>query len=172
MKELRMDEKNAVDINELRLDIDQNDMLNEWRGQASMMLRYGMLLADAQMAEDHARASLDVARATTEQDVRSHPRRYGIEKVTEAVVTAAVSTSDVCREAEARRIEAAHEVRMLRAVVDALAHRKSALSGITDLFLKQWHADPSSGSHPQELRDAAKSTKKVIPGRKVRRPVS
>ena len=156
---------------ELRVDIDENGLLEEWRGQASLMFAYGTRLADARAVEDAARVAVDVVKAELDRDIRESPDMFGVAKPTESAVAAAVLCQGGYQRAVEKLNAARHEVRLLGAAVDAISHRKAALQGITDLFLRQWYADPKSGAQPRELREAAAGgpPTKVIKQRRVRR---
>lgn len=149
---------------ELNLAIDENNLLQEWKGQAALMLDYGIQLADAMQAEDEARAKLAVVAAGLDREIRENPGDYGLPKITEAVVASAVVEQPEHQVATKKANDAHHRVRVLRAAVDALSHRKSTLQGMTDLFLRQWYADPTSTEQPAELREAARGggAKKVV----------
>ena len=159
---------------ELNLHIDENNLLNEWRGQANLMLDYGIRLADAMQEEDEAKAALAVIVAGLDRDIRDAPDQYGLVKVTETTVTNAIPEQPEHKTALKKLNEARYQVRVFRACVDALAHRKSALGGMTDLFLRQWFADPSSSEQPPELREAvgAGPPSGKPAGRRRRRPNS
>jgi hypothetical protein len=158
----------------LDLSIDENNLMEEWRGQAALMLDYGIQLADAMQEEDEAKAELSVTIAELDKSVREDPAAYGIAKVTEAGVKAAIDKTKEVAKATSMVNEAKHETRVLKAVIDALQHRKSSLQGMTDLFMKQWYADPSNSEQPA-LKEAGQSAKaqtpptKSIKGRVVRR---
>lgn len=157
------------EVTKLDLSVDENNLLAEWKGQAAMMLEYGILLADAMEEEDTARATLAVKAAELEQDIRNNPADFDITKLTEAAVTAAIPVQPEHKVATKKLNAARHRVRIYRAAVDALAHRKSTLQGMTDLWLRQWYADPKSEAQPQELREAAANTKTIRPGRRQRK---
>jgi len=154
----------------LNLSIDENNLLGEWQGQASMMYDYAVQLADAMQEEDEAKAELEVTKADLDSAIRTNPDAYGITKITEAVVSNAIVAQQEYEYAIKAVNDAKHKVRVLKAATDALSHRKSALQGMTDLFLRQWYADPSSSEQPLDLRTAAKAgpPTKTIAGRKKR----
>ena len=155
---------------ELDLSIDENNMLNEWQGQAAMMLDYGIHLADAMQEEDEARAKLAVVAAELDRDIRDDPEAYSMTKATETTVANAIAEQLEHKQATKKLNAARHKVRVMRAAVDALSHRKSALQGMTDLFLRQWYADPKSAEQPTELRRAAEGPPtKPIRGRRTRK---
>lgn len=140
---------------ELRLDIDQNSLPEEWQGQASLMLHYGTMLADATLEMDKSKAKLAVIAAQLDREVREDPQAYGLAKATESTVPGAVAEQPLHKAATREYLAAKHRVAVLRAAVDALEHRKRALSGMTDLFLRQWFAEPTNREQPGALQEAA-----------------
>lgn len=141
---------------ELSLAVDENNLLAEWKGQAALMLEYGIKLADAMEERDEAKAKLAVVMAGLDRDIRKDPKAYDLIKTSEPVVANAVVEQPEHKVAAKRLDKAWHKVRVMQAAVDAIDGRKSTLKGMTDLFLRQWYADPASTAQPQELRDAAR----------------
>ncbi|RKZ05952.1 hypothetical protein DRQ25_15020 [Candidatus Fermentibacteria bacterium] len=141
---------------ELNAPIDENNLLHEWKGQAALMLEYGIQLADAMQEADEAKAKLAVVAAELARDIRDDPVAYGIAKATESTVPNAVLEQPEHKVALKRLNAAWHTVRVLKAAENSLAHRKSTLQGMTDLFLRQWYADPTSPDQPAPLKDAAR----------------
>lgn len=158
---------------ELKLLVDENNLLEEWQGQASMMLDYGIRLADARQEEDECRAALAVVVSELDRDIREDPEKYGLPKVTDSIINNAIPGQPKHKKAMSLLNKARHEVRVLQAVVDALDHRKRTLQGMTDLWLRQWYADPKSSAQPEDLRTAGGgcAPAKTIPGRRKRRAV-
>lgn len=157
-------------MEELKLEIDENNLLHEWKGQAQMMYDYGVKLADALEERDNAKAELAVVEAQLTREVHANPDGFECGKVTESTVKAAVLVQPRYAAATKRLNAAQHEARLLEATVEAIGQRKSTLQGMTDLWLKQWHADPTSTAQPAALRAAATNpVTKAIPGRKIRR---
>lgn len=153
---------------DLDLSIDENDMAGEWQEQPTLMLEYSLLLADAQQEVDEYKARLSLVTAELETDIRNNPQDYEIAKVTEAAVAAAIPQQKSHQVATLKYNRAKHAARIYQAAVDALGHRKSALQGMTDLFMRQWFADPESR---EQAREAAKPvTTKTVTRRIPRRP--
>lgn len=136
-----------------------------------MMLDFGIRLADARQEEDELRAALSVVAAELDRDIRNAPDVYGVPKVTEATISNAILIQPEHTQATAALNTARHNVRILQAATEALDHRKRTLQGMTDLWLRQWYADPKSPGQPGPLNDAApkEAPTKVIPGRRKRR---
>ena len=155
---------------DLRLHIDENRLLEEWKDQAAMMLEYSIRLADARQAEDEAKAALSVVVAELDADIRNNPEEYGLQKATETSVVNAIPGCEEHQDAIKTLNSAKHTVRVLQAAVDALDHRKRTLQGMTELWLRQYYADPKSSAQPAEVREACSSgpPTKRIEGRKRR----
>lgn len=157
-------------VRELKLTVDENDLLNEWKGQAQMMLDFGTDLADALEERDTAKAALAVVAAKLASDIRANPDTFNCAKVTEATVAEIVLLLPAHTVATQKLITAQHKVKLLEAAVESIGQRKSTLQGMTDLWLKQWYSDSMHHSKgPAELRAAGTPTK-TISRRVVRRP--
>jgi hypothetical protein len=156
---------------DLRLAVDENNLLEEWRAQGAMMLDYGIQLADARQKEDEAKAALSVVVAELDCNIRAEPAEYGLPKATETSVVNAIPGCGQHQHATKALTATRHTARVLGAAVDALDHRKRTLQGMTDLFLRQWYADPTKPGQPKELAEAVEDAPtKKIPGRRTRKP--
>lgn len=154
---------------ELVLTIDENNLLNEWKGQAALMLEYSIQLADAMQEEDEAKARLGMVTAKLDRSIRAEPEQFGLAKATETVVANAINGHKSYVGALEELNEARYRARVLRGAVDAIAHRKASLQGMTDLWLRQWYADPKSSEQPAELREAANGPPTQPPARRIQR---
>lgn len=159
----------------LSLSIDENNLLLEWKTQPALMLEYGIRLADALQEEDEARAAAAIVSAKLDKEIRDNPEDFGVAKITESAILAAVQTHPRNIEAQETLMAARCDARVYKAAVDALAHRKSALQGMTDLYLRQWFADPArhgqgdDAGAPRPSRAVGAEPPGPPPGRRVRR---
>lgn len=157
---------------DLDLSIDENNLAEEWQGQASLMLEYSVRLADAMQEADEAKANLAVVTADIEMDIRANPEEYGLAKLTEAGVLAAIPQQEAHEMATKTVNTTRHAVRVYQGAVDALSHRKAALQGMTDLYMRQWFADPTQrdqGPQSDGPTPRRKSETRTIPGRRPRK---
>ena len=139
------------------LSIDPDDLPVEWQNQATLMLYWSGQCATASMDLDRARAALALIDAKLAQDIRNDPIGHGLTKDTESTVAAAVVRHGKHRDAEADVIKAKYRYNVLRGVVDAIEHRKRSLQGMTDLWLRNYYADPRRTSQPDEVHTAAET---------------
>ncbi len=156
-------------IRDLNLRVTGDNLLEEWQGQASLMLEYGIELADAQLATDQAKAQLAVKASELDREIRETPEDYGLAKATETTVPGCVAEQPEHKVATRKYLDAKHKTSIFKAAVDAISHRKSTLQGMTDLWLRQYYADPTTREQPEELKDAADKTEKTIARHKGRR---
>lgn len=136
------------------IDLDKLD--RDWVTHASTVYEFALQLADARDDRDRAKAALDIANddldrmaAEVELDVRRHPERFGIEKITEAVVKASVLICPKYRDAQEvvytarRRVnKALHDVGILEAAIKALDHKRDGLEAAGRLFGMSYFAAP------------------------------
>lgn len=143
---------NFLKIDELRLD-------REWVRQPSLYFEYANKLADARKEAEDLRGEMDVVAAETDKAVRDDPERYGVEKVTESTVKAAVLKSKAYRRALAAYNEARHSMDVMQAAVTALEHRKRALTMLVELHGQNYFADPKITAS-REARESVEETSK------------
>ena len=118
--------------------IDRFRLDDEWVKQPDLYRRYAEALADARSEYDGRKNDLDVVRAEIELKIRENPGYYGLDKVTEGVIKAAVEVQELVKEAENDVVQARHKVGILEAAVGALDHRKRALSDLVSLHLADY----------------------------------
>lgn len=147
--------KNFLAIDELKLD-------EEWVRQPGLYFKYAHRLADARTEMDNASAALDVVFAEVETKIRRKPASYGIdaERVTEAMVKSAVTRHKDYVAAGSRLIDAQHKVRVLEATVNAIEHRRSALTRLVELKQMDYFSEPRSDLRDSAHREAARRTMK------------
>ncbi len=137
----------------------------EWTRQPKLYLKYSLKLADARLALAEAKAQLEVTEAEVARDIRDDPASYGMDKVTEKSVEAAIVIQPPCLAAAKILREAQHRVDVLGSVVGALDHRKKALENHVTLFCYQYTSVPKApeGAGREHTREAEKrATRKPI----------
>jgi hypothetical protein len=129
---------------DLSVSIDPFHLDREWTAQPDRMQKAGDLLADAKDRADRAKSKLDVVKATVELMVRKKPSAFGLDKLTEPAVAAAVVASDQYQEAMGRFNKAKHRAALLGSLVDAMEQRKAALENLVKLHLAGYYSEPKA----------------------------
>lgn len=129
---------------EYDIQIDKDNLDEEWIEQPRRYFRWAADLADAKRDADTAANNAKLVYAEVEKAVRASPEQYGIAKLTESSVEAAVVSSPAYREAQAVLLEKRHQADVLAAAVAALEHRKKALEKLVELFLANYWSRPKA----------------------------
>lgn len=138
-------------------EIDQHRLDYEWLRQPQMYVNISLELAEARSELDTAKNQISVTEAELDRDIRINPSKYGIDKLTEGAIKAAILTAKKMKVAQAAFLEAKYEVDMMQAAQTALEHRKEALKHLTTLFLNEYYGTgPGSvrASDAREIRAA------------------
>jgi hypothetical protein len=131
-----MNYEQDVSIDESALDV-------EWLAQPRLMMRYGKTVARCERAVSTAKQNLDIKRAELDKKIRSNPDKYGIEKITETVISSTIIIQPAYIAVVEEQNQAIYEYNMARAAVSALQHRKDALENLVRLHGQQYFAGPS-----------------------------
>lgn len=131
-------------MDESFLNIDQHNLDAEWLKQPALYFKWAKKAADARRAHEEAKSELDVVKAELSRAIREDPENYGLEKVTEGAVTAAIPEQKEYKVALKAVFDARHSADVYSAVVVALEHRKRALENIVDLFGMNYFSKPKA----------------------------
>jgi hypothetical protein len=137
-------------MTQLNLSIDRNNLEEEWITQPEAYYHWAKRAADAQLEYDRSKANLDVVRAEVDRAVRDGPMSFGIGKLTETAVSNAVLSTTAYKEAYEELNLAKHALQIAQAAVNALEHKKRALTMLVELWIRSYYADPQAKSEVPE----------------------
>ena len=140
-------------MDDLRLEIDELRLREEWQGQPLLVLQWTGQQADAVLVADRAKATYELAKATAARSIRDEPATYGLTKLTEGTVAGAVVEHPEVRGALSVWHEAKHRAAVLAGVVSAIEDRRRALQKIVELESREYFADMPRGVRPREGHD-------------------
>ena len=113
--------------------VNPNNLEMEWRNLPLAVFNASKLLANARYCQDDVKRRLSVTRTDTDIDIRRFPKKYELEKITEATVASFVNSNAAVQEMESLVNKSKHNVDMAFAVVSAMSAKKDALNAITEL---------------------------------------
>lgn len=122
----------------------------DWLSQPDTVYEYCTRLADAKKLLNEAKSDLEVVEAETDRDVRLHPSRFGIDKLSENRVKNAVILTPQYKKANKEVIHRQHEVDVLQAAVTALEHKKRALENLVHLHSMSYFSKPRTNEDSYE----------------------
>lgn len=123
--------------------IDEQSLDVEWLEQPSLMMKYARISANARMELDRTKEMLELTKAELDRAIRSDPDKYGIPKVTDAAITAAIITNERYKDVSNELIQAKFDADIASSAVRAIDVRKDALENLVRLHGMQYFAGPS-----------------------------
>lgn len=125
------------------LAIDPNALDVEWLEQPKKFFDVAEQAAEAKREVDRAKLALDVTEAELDNDIRTSPQKYGIAKITETALKAAMRLTDKYQKAQTTLTEAQYAKAMLDSATQAWDQRKRALENLVYLHGQSYFAGPS-----------------------------
>jgi hypothetical protein len=150
------------------LEIDQYALEEGWLKQAVLYAKWAEEAVNANYEVDKLRESLDLKRAELDGKIRNDPAIYGIAKITESAISAAILMNAEYQEANNKVLEASRNAKILAVARDSFEHKKKALEKLTDLFLSNYWADKMPEKKIEKAAEV-KSTDKFQEDMKSRR---
>lgn len=132
------------------LKIDKFSLDAECIDQPRKFMKWASLLADAMKERDETKQSLNLIRTEISLKARSNPSMFGIDKVTEASIQAAVDSDGNVTKTSDRLIQTQYNVNVLGAAKEAMEQRRSMLENLIKLFLSGYWAEPRVPKQDQE----------------------
>ena len=150
---------------EKEVEINPNALDIEWLQQPSLFLKYSEAAAEARRDLDLAKERLDVIRAQIDKEIREDPEKFGVKKITEAVVSNTIVVQEKYRQVYQEYVDLKYQADLLTRVVSAFDQRKSALENLVRLYGQSYFAGP------QEPRDLGMEWEKKIKERSAQRKI-
>ena len=157
-------------IPELRLEIGEHKLPEEWRSHGEQAFAWSKYAATCRLTLDQAKGQLKAAEidykqhvAEANKDIRANPDGYGIGKVTDKAVENAVPLHPLVKdqsELETARTavgDAQYKLDVAEGACSALKDRKHALQDLVELLLGGFAASPKqktsgTGAMPEASR--------------------
>jgi len=135
-------EHDTVNVN-VDLKIDKDNLELEWEKQSHLYYFYAEQSANAIEAQQIAKEEVEVLEAQLDRDIRNDPESYDImDKLTEKKVMSAIWGEEDYKNTKTKAIECTKTVNVLKGILTAFDHKKSALESLTRLFLSNYYAEP------------------------------
>ena len=145
---------------DLRIDDSALDL--ELLEQASLFMMYAKHYANTQRSLDEEKQKLDIVKADIDKQIREHPEKFKIEKVTEGAIQSAILTEGSYNIAYKKYLDAQYEKNMAGNAVQSMNMRKEMLEGMIKLLAQSYFAGPSV---PHDLSKLKKEREKITESR-------
>jgi len=139
-----------MDRNEFQLDneIDPGQLDLEACRQASLFFKWAERAIEAKAIADKLKFSVDVTQAKVQAVIRDDPPKYGIGKITEAAINAAVQIHPDYTKAQDTYLDARKAASLLDVARETMEQRKRMIEILVTLHGQQYFAGPST---PRDL---------------------
>ncbi len=139
------------------LSIDRDRLDQECLGQAERYFKASVLVANARAGEAAAKNQIVLTMAEVENAIRLDPAFYGIAKITENSVEAAVNASAELKMAQNDYIEKRRNCDYFSGYLEALEQRKRMLTELVELHGRNYFSEPAvSGVAGAAIREKAR----------------
>lgn len=107
---------------------------------------------------------LETERSIYDSYIREYPSNFGISKVTEGAVTAAVNSHPDVIKINKVIQKVDHQLRMIKALCTGLDTKRQAFDGLTKLFAAGWFANKPMSPEPSKELSQIKQHRKLNEG--------
>lgn len=149
---------------EIRLD----RLEEECQNNPTMTRDVGVEKAQASKRVKECKNRLKLRKAKLDQEVRSNPKAYGLEKVTEAAIESIVTLDTEYGEESKELIDLEFAEDVLDATFRAMVDKKSELENLTHLHGQMYWSKPQTGSREAD-RTAAMEGANAAVGKKAKK---
>jgi len=125
------------------LKIDDSSLDLELLEQTSLFMKYAKHYAETRRELDEEKQRLDIVKADLDKQIREHPEKFKVEKVTEGAIQSAILTEGSYNIAYKKYLDAKFESDMAANAKDSMNMRKEMLEGMIKLLAQQYFAGPS-----------------------------
>lgn len=147
--------KEELDVD--AFDIDKYALDRECVIQPKLIMTWSLKVADLKADLERAKYNKDRSESEVDFSIRSNPESYGIIKITEGSVKAAVIGTVEYRDAHEKVIQAKHALDKAQAVLDSIHQRKTSIENLVQLHLSGYYAEPKMPKgHEEEARNHQK----------------
>jgi len=105
----------------------------EWVSLPLSVFNASKMLADDRFCHEELKRQAEVVRSDVEMEVRRHPAKFDLDKVTDNSAKAMVNIDARVQDADRRVLEARRNLDTASAVVAAMTAKKEALNAITEM---------------------------------------
>jgi hypothetical protein len=143
-----------------RFEVDRRALDEQWESQPALFLEYAEKLAEVNAEVDRLKDGVEVVRAQLDSRVRKE-LAASVAKVTEAMVTAAIASDKDMIETLKILREAQKDAAILKAEVQALDQRRSALENLVRLHGQEYYAVPTTTPEDRAQYNKNRANSKV-----------
>jgi len=142
-----MGKKTLPDIDTL-LKPDKYNLDEEWVNHSDYVLTFLDEMADTRIKMDAMKDNIEVVKADLDGEIRKNPAAFGLEKLTETLISNTIILQKDYEEALKGYLDAKEAYYHASNVCTAMEHRKAALENLVLLHGRGYFAEPKERKDP------------------------
>jgi len=131
--------------------IDKYSLDLEFEKHPMLYHEFAMDMVGAEDEKDQAKDKLELLRAQLDVQIRDNPKKFGLEKITEAAISSTILQTNEYKEAQEYYNNTVGNLRILRIAVESLNQKKVALENLVKLYLGEYYSKEA----PREIKENA-----------------
>jgi hypothetical protein len=148
-------------IDEKDLELDLYKLDEGWLDLPLLSLKWSQKLVETEMDTRNLKIKVEQLRATIDGKMRENPGEYGIQKITEGTITAAITIHPAVVEALQECNDKDRESKEVKAMCLAIEAKRKALEGLTQLYSTGYFANKPILANPGYEMTQEKETAKL-----------
>jgi hypothetical protein len=133
------------------IQIDKYSLDLEFEKHPMLYHEFAMDLILAEEERDTAKDKLELIRSQLDLAIRSDPKLFLIDKLTEGAINSTINQNKKFQESQATYNKAVNSVRVLKVAVESLNQKKAALENLVRLYLGEYYSKEA----PREIKENA-----------------
>ena len=142
---------------EIRASIDPLRLDKEWLDQPQMYINQADRTARAQLKYDEAASDLKRTKAELDRDIRDNPAKFGINKLTEAIVEQTIYAQPEYHAADSAVNSMRFNLNLENGRLEGLQQKKRALTMLVELWVREYYSDAGQKT-PTSMTDFEKES--------------
>jgi hypothetical protein len=131
--------------------IDKYSLDLEFEKHPMLYHEFAMDMVGAEDEKDQAKDKLELLRAQLDVQIRDNPKKFGLEKITEAAISSTILQTNEYKEAQEYYNNTVSNLRILKIAVESLNQKKVALENLVKLYLGEYYSKEA----PREIKENA-----------------
>jgi len=131
--------------------IDKYSLDLEFEKHPMLYHEFAMDMVASENEKDQAKDKLELLRAQLDVQIRDNPKKFGLEKITEAAISSTILQNKEYREAQEYYNNTMGNLRILKIAVESINKKQSSMEGLLKLYLGEYYSKEA----PREIKENA-----------------
>lgn len=150
--------KSEYDID---VSIDKDVLDKELVNHGNTSMKWAERLADAIEEREIKKAEIEVKRAKLSKEIRTNPKDFDLEKVTESAIGDVITLDKEMQQLNRELIEIVKNLNILTWVKDEMQNKRKRLERLVELYLGQYWSDPKIKKENRNELDVKMRRRKI-----------